>query len=281
MFRSSSPESPAAAAAGPEATLPAPVARRLSRPRWRDPRLAVGLVLVLGSVVAGGRAIAAAEDTEPVYATTQALTPGDEIGAEQVRVVRVRIPEGTAPYLQADRTIPTGAVALQGLGAGELIPLAAVGQTSAVPVQPVGIAIAQRLPSAVRKGSHVDIWAAEPDPDRSMHYLPPQRLVAGVQVAEIQESATSLGVSNAQTVQVLLDAQGVPTVLAALANDAVISVLPAMPATPGASTSPDPAAPRDAAAEENAADLDSGYPPELGDGTREERTPPAGAAGQP
>ena len=40
------------------------------RPGWRDPRLWVGVVLVTGSVVAGARLLAAADDMAPVWAAS-------------------------------------------------------------------------------------------------------------------------------------------------------------------------------------------------------------------
>ena len=46
---------------------PAPAVRRLRSSRWRDPRLAVGVVLVAASVVVGARVLAAADDTVAVW----------------------------------------------------------------------------------------------------------------------------------------------------------------------------------------------------------------------
>jgi hypothetical protein len=42
-------------------------ALRVRRPGWRDPRLWIGVVLVAGSVVAGARLLAAADDTVQVW----------------------------------------------------------------------------------------------------------------------------------------------------------------------------------------------------------------------
>src|SRR5919112_2530446 len=50
----------------PGTLLPAPtLARRLSRPSWRDPRLLVGVLLVLGSVTAGSLGVGAGVETPP------------------------------------------------------------------------------------------------------------------------------------------------------------------------------------------------------------------------
>ena len=45
-------------------------ATRVRRPGWRDPRLAVGLVLVAAATVAGARLLATSDDTVAVWVTT-------------------------------------------------------------------------------------------------------------------------------------------------------------------------------------------------------------------
>lgn len=217
--------------AGSPGELPAPVAQRLRRPSWRDPRLAIGMVLVLGSVVAGGRVVAAADDTQAVYATTESVSPGDALDADRLRVVRAKLPDGAATYLLADRPIPSGAVALRGMAAGELVPLSSVGEQGAVGVQAVGIQVAGQLPDSIRKSTYVEIWAAEVDPDRAQHYLGAELLAGDVEVAQVQEGSSALGASSAVTVQVLLRPQDVPVVFSAMNNKALIRL--ALDTTPG------------------------------------------------
>jgi hypothetical protein len=59
------------------AELPKPTASRLTKPSWRDTRLVVGVVLVLLSMTVGAKAIAAADDTVPMYAATASLVPAN------------------------------------------------------------------------------------------------------------------------------------------------------------------------------------------------------------
>ena len=59
---------PPAAPGGP------PTALRLRNPSWRDPRLWVGVALVLVSVVAGARLLASADDTVGVWSASSDLT---------------------------------------------------------------------------------------------------------------------------------------------------------------------------------------------------------------
>ena len=81
-------------------------AARLRRPSWRDSRLLVGVLIVLVSVVVGTRVMALADDTVPVFAATATLPSGHALGAADVRVVRVHLGAGAAPYLSARQAWP-------------------------------------------------------------------------------------------------------------------------------------------------------------------------------
>lgn len=205
--------------------LPAPVATRLRRPSWKDPRLAVGVLLILGSTVAGGRVFAAADDSTAYYAARHVLTPGDPITAADLTVVRADL-DVEAGYLDADRPVGGDLLALRTVGPGELLPLDALGTRTALTTQPVGIAVRGDLPAAVRKGARVDIWVADAEPGAAGSFGTPRRVVAGAEVAEISDADRGLGSTNGRTVHVLLSEEQLPQMLAAIANASAISVLP-------------------------------------------------------
>ncbi len=205
--------------------LPAPAAARLRAPSWRDPRLAVGVLLVLASVVLGARVVAAADDTRPFYAATRALVPGDRVGAEDVRVVDVRLEDASAAYLAADAELEPGTVATRTVGEGELLPVGALGEGADVALQPVGVPVEGAPPDGLVAGAVVDVWVAQPDPDRAGSFLEPERLVQGATVADVSESGSALGSTGGSTAQVLLEQDALADVLGALANDAVVSLV--------------------------------------------------------
>ncbi|HZJ39418.1 MAG TPA: hypothetical protein VFD20_00510, partial [Demequina sp.] len=69
-----------------------PVAGRLRRPGWRDPRLLAGLLLIAVAVTAVAGIVRSADTTFPYYAAADTLTPGTVLTRDDVVVVRVRIP---------------------------------------------------------------------------------------------------------------------------------------------------------------------------------------------
>lgn len=183
---------------------------------------------MLGSVVAGGRVVAVADDSDPYYVIDHDVTTGDRVGPEDVRVVQVRLGAEGTRYLTADRPLPDGLIARRSSTAGELVAVDAVGSSNGLDVRPVAVSVETRLPSSVRKGALVDVWVSDPDPSRSGAFASPRPLVQGAVVAELQTASSSLGSASGTTVQVLVATDDLPAVLEALANQGVVSVLPAV-----------------------------------------------------
>ena len=140
--------------------VPSPVAVRARRPSWRDPRLAVGLLLVCVSVLVGARVLASADDTVPVLAARGSLAAGQPLSSADLTEVRLRFSsEADADrYLVAGEALPDGAVLLRPVGPGELVPRTAVG-TDRTGLVELPLAVDPgRVPASVRIGSVVDVW---------------------------------------------------------------------------------------------------------------------------
>ena len=107
--------------------LPMPTAARLQKPRWRDTRLVVGLLLVLTSAALGSFVVAHADDRTAVYAARGPLVPGQQLGEDNLTRVDVRLGSELSRYLQATAEPAPDRYVLREVGAGELVPAAAVG----------------------------------------------------------------------------------------------------------------------------------------------------------
>ncbi len=157
--------SPPVPVANPREVAGSPPARRAARPGWRDPRFAVGLVLVALSVLVGVRVVEGRDDTTPVLAAARPLAAGEELAPDDVTVVEVRFTSaGDADrYLPADGTVTSAGsepiVLTRGIGAGELLPRTATSAGAVADVQvPLAVPLG-RVPSTVQVGSVVDVWA--------------------------------------------------------------------------------------------------------------------------
>lgn len=201
---------------------------RLRAPSWRDGRLLVGILIVLSSMVLGARVVAAAGRTVPVFAAVTDLPSGHQLTASDVRVVPVHLASGTPLYLSARQTVPAGSVLVRPVGAGELVPVAAVGAPSALTRRPVTVPVAAPVPSGLRPGAAVDVWSSAKETGTgATGYAPPVRIAQNAEVYAVTASGGGLGGTGAAGVQVLLDDGQVRSVLDALANAAKVALVPA------------------------------------------------------
>lgn len=212
---------------------PSPAAVRLRRPGWRDTRLLVGLVLVAVSVAVGASAMSAAGRTVPVFAASEPLVPGEAVDAGALVVREVRLAESTGRYLEADGDLPDGLVAVRTVGEGELVPVSAVASTGDLGLRPIAIAPDGALSADVVEGSTVDLWfvPAASEPGDEADADEPYELATGLTVAELTEPAGSFSVGAGVTVHVLVPRADLSGVLAALADEGSVEIVP----VPGAS----------------------------------------------
>jgi hypothetical protein len=135
----------------------APAARRVRPPRWLDLRLVLGVLLVLGSVLVGARVVGAADATVPVWSVSGDLAAGTVLAAGDLTAVDVRLDAAASGYLSTT-VDPRGRTLARAVGAGELLPRAALAETTdlvqvALPVQ------AGWVPPGLRRGQLVDVYA--------------------------------------------------------------------------------------------------------------------------
>jgi len=209
-----------------------PQARRMRRPTWRDPRLGVGVLLVAGSVALGTWAVRDAAATVEVYAAADALTPGEAVVTENLEVREVRLGAGEDLYHRVADGLPEDAVAMRTVGAGELLPRAAVGTGESVDLRPVVVDLGLAVPADLRAGTTVDLWLAAQPPaagTAARDDVPePELLAPDLIVAEVIEDDSVIAGQNTTSVEVLVPRDDVATVLAALSSDGNLVAVPTM-----------------------------------------------------
>ena len=193
-------------------------ASRLRRPRWSDPRLVVGLVLVAVATVTGSRVVAAADHTAPVWAVAEPVRAGAPVEPHGLVATRVRIGAGgdAGVYLNASDAPPDG-VYTRDLAAGELVPAAAVGSAEADDGGDLSLAVEPGdAPSDLAAGNLVDVWAVPPQPASTAPRQQVAELVlSAVPVVSVTEPGSAVGgTAGASTRQVLLHVDDNPHQLA-------------------------------------------------------------------
>ncbi len=207
--------------------LPAPVAPRLRRPSWRDPRLVVGLVLVALAVALGSLAVSSASRTVPVWAAQGALTPGDAVTRDALRIVEVRLGEGTERYLSAEEPLPEDLVVTRVVGEGELVARTALGDPASLDLRSVAVPVDNALSNRVTKGSVVDVWFV-PDagaPGRDDAAVEPYAVVEGAVVEQLDDSS-GIVIGSSSTVHLQVPSADLAALLGALGDDGTVDIVP-------------------------------------------------------
>ena len=212
--------------------LPMPTAARLQKPRWRDTRLVVGLLLVLASAALGSFVVAHADDRTAVYAARGPLVPGQHLGEDNLTRVDVRLGSELSRYLQATAEPAPDRYVLREVGAGELVPAAAVGGRDQVGVQPLTLSVDAGAAAALRVGSRVDVYVNQADPGAapggSTAFSGPELVLEGVSVSSLPRTSGGLGggASGDRPIQVMAPTAQIKEIIAAVDLGARITVVP-------------------------------------------------------
>lgn len=128
--------------------------------------------------------MAGADDTVPVLAARAPLAAGQQVKAEDLAAVRLRFTSAADAdrYLGADTDLGEGSVLIRAVGAGELVPRAAVAPEAEGALIELPISLDPgRVPAAVRTGSTVDVWVSSA-PEAKKPSARAEQLLSGVPV---------------------------------------------------------------------------------------------------
>jgi len=195
----------------------APIAGRLRRPGWRDPRLLLGLLLIAVSVTAVTATVRAADETTPYYAARSTLTPGAIVTRDDVKVVRVRLEGGT--YV-APGDEPWGKVVARVIGRDELLPAGALTAPDNFAARTIAVRTTLPLADGIDAGSVVDIYLTTDDDSPSTTVV-----ARGLTVESVEHDDGSFSASTVETVYVVAARDEVEGLLDALASRGDISVV--------------------------------------------------------
>ncbi len=155
----------------------------------------IGIAIVAVSVIAGIRLVGAADDSVSVWAVTEDLGAGAVVEREHLesRWVRFADPADAERYLRTDEPLPGVRYLTRGIGAGELLPAAALGEAAEsglvqVPIRVTG----DGVPPSVDVGSRVDVYVSDDAEARRPAVL----LLGDVVVTAAPRTEDSLGSSG-------------------------------------------------------------------------------------
>jgi hypothetical protein len=183
------------------------------------------VVILAGSVVLGSQVVGAADDTVAVWSTGATLAPGHRLTESDLVVARVRFDDAATAgrYLATTERLPADLHLTRGLGAGELVPRAALGSAEETGLVRVSVAVpAEQVPTGLGPGARVDVWVVEESRGGGAEARP---VLEDVVVVAAPVTAESLGAVGGGRQLVLGlpadDQEAVATILGAGGDDRV------------------------------------------------------------
>lgn len=191
---------------------------------WFDPRFAIGLALVVLSVIGVVGLVSAANASVDVLAAVKTLTPGERITASDLVSTSVRAGRLDNLYLQSKDVPRGGLVVTRGITAGELVPTSAVGSEAGAGLTSVVVSVSGGLAASINPGARIDLWAAAHTDTSS--YATPGVLVPSAIVVRVLDQKNLVGAGTDESVELLVPKSATAGVLDAVANGANLSVVP-------------------------------------------------------
>lgn len=168
------------------------------------------MALVVVSILVGAKVVGSADDTTAMWSVRTDKAPGDVIVPSDLVTTRVRFddPSDADKYFTAADTLPNALYLLRGIGAGELVPRAGLGESDP-DLTHVSVSVPTAMfPPKVTTGSRVDLWVA---PSGTSDRGSATRAVRDVVVLEVPQTNADLAgaATDRQVVLAVPDRQDV------------------------------------------------------------------------
>ncbi|MGA9103053.1 hypothetical protein [Aeromicrobium sp.] len=144
---------------------------RQSRPRsirlehhpWRDPRLILGVLLVLVSTVLGAAAVAAGSSSTGYWAVRSEVRAGDPVQRTDLVQAKAHVPDDAARHLiRVDDALPArldDLVWARDIGDGALVSRASLADRRSGGVTELPLTVTSgAAPTDLQRGDRVDVW---------------------------------------------------------------------------------------------------------------------------
>lgn len=196
---------------------------------WKEPRLIVGVILLLVSVLGVVGLVRAAQQSQAVFAAAVDLPVGTEVSTADLRVEEVRLGEAGQAYVAAGTAIAPGTRVIAAVKEGELLPTRSLGADDGTGRRPMTIQLDGTVPAGVSAGSKVDVYATVQRSSAS-NEAPVSRIVlSGVEVTQVQVPEQSVGTAGESLIHVLVDPRDVAALVSARGSGDLLDVV-ALPA---------------------------------------------------
>jgi len=197
---------------------------RVKRPGWKDPRLALGVVLVAASVIGTVYLVRGMNETTAVYVAETNITLGEKLSDLNLQQREVQLGESLDHYLSVGQIDLDNARANTFIEAGELITKSSITSSQIGERRPINVELPADLSQAITPGSFVDVWVAKKQAGGASYGVPEQ-LASMVEVSARVSRSGGFAGENGTNLELLVESGKLEAFLQALANDARLTVI--------------------------------------------------------
>ncbi len=152
------------------------------------------------------------------YVASRDLPKGAELETASVTEVEMQLNAVGAKYLLANQASLDKWFLTRPVLAGELIPLSYLASTKEADCTPIFLTLDSRLPTGIKVGTSLDIWAAE---QTSAIDSIPHQVALGAELIGVKVDTDGIGQSN-QSIEVCISVAEVRSVVEAIAKKATV-----------------------------------------------------------
>ena len=197
-----------------------------------DPRLIIGVGLVVASVAGVVGVVQASDRRVTVYAAASTLAPGDRVDADDLLPRRVALDVAAGLYLAEGDLPEGGVVATAVVREGELVPMSALGTSAGSDATTIVLQLAGRVSASVEAGALVDVWASsgesvDPSTGLAGPAMPPAVLAPDAVVTRVLRPEGIVTAGDGEAVEVLVPRARIARLLQAIADGDALAVVPA------------------------------------------------------
>ncbi|WP_346844402.1 flagella basal body P-ring formation protein FlgA [uncultured Rothia sp.] len=206
-------------------SAPSVIAERMHKPGWKDPKLLMGLLLIVISLVAVVGVINATNKTQTYYVANRDISVGDSVEPSDLKVVEVRLGEADGLYLAASEELNQSIHAKQHIQKGELISANALQEPDEQGRCQVAIVLDSTVASSFSAGDYADIWVSHQE-ENGTSYSAPIQVIQAAEISQINTEDSMIGSTGKTAVQILVTDTALAEVLDAINNESKINLVP-------------------------------------------------------
>ncbi|WP_175956175.1 hypothetical protein [Schaalia sp. Marseille-Q2122] len=190
---------------------------------WKDPRLVIGIIVLLASIIACTQLIASARAGIPVYRSTRPIAQGESLGPHNTVIIDAR-PESTA-YLPGGE-LPSDAQATINIGAGELIARSAITTEAQKNRRNIVISVSDGLPDTVTPGTSLELWFVPNQPIGTQEAPKPSIVTKDATLVKVLGESGILAGQGSLRIEVRFNVTDISKILESAHGNGTLSAVP-------------------------------------------------------